>query len=143
VKNVRVQLPSSACKDSACLGRQRPVIDDIYVPDVPLKHANLVVAKIRIVNHQSNNSTKAKNIMKLHLNPILSFWIDVERDSRRNVMHEAKTEAIVQILREWEADGDAMRYVGQSGQICWKATPKFLDRLRDAELDAIEEFEAL
>jgi hypothetical protein len=81
--------------------------------------------------------------MKLHLNPILKFWIDVERDSRRNVMHEAKTEAIVQILREWEADGDAMRYVGQSGQICWKATPKFLDRLRDAELDAIEEFEDL
>ena len=81
--------------------------------------------------------------MNLHLNPILKFWIDVERDSRRNVMPEAKTEAIVQILREWEADGDAMRYVGQGGQICWKATPKFLDRLRDAELDAIEEFEAL
>ena len=81
--------------------------------------------------------------MKIHLNPILKFWIDVERDSRRNVMPEAKTEAIVQILREWEADGDAMRYVGQDGQICWKATPKFLDRLREAKLDAIEELEAL
>jgi hypothetical protein len=34
-----------------------------------------------------------------------------------------------------------MRYVGQGGQICWKATPKFLDHLRDAKLDAIEEFE--
>jgi hypothetical protein len=61
----------------------------------------------------------------------------------RNVMPEAKTEAIVQLLLEWEADGDAMRYVGQGGQICWRATPRFLDRLRDAELDAIEEFEDL
>jgi hypothetical protein len=81
--------------------------------------------------------------MKIHLNPILKFWIDVERDRRRNEMPEAKTEAIVQILREWEADGDAMRYVDQSGRICWKATPKFLDRLRNAKLDAIEEFEDL
>lgn len=81
--------------------------------------------------------------MKLHLNPILKLWVDVECDRRRNVMPEAKTEAIVEILREWEAEGNAMRYVGQDGQICWKATPKFLDRLHDAELDAIEEFEAL
>lgn len=81
--------------------------------------------------------------MKLHLNPILKFWIDVERESRRKWLPEAKTEAIVQILREWEAEGDAMRYVGQSGQICWKATPKFLDRLHDAELDATGELEAL
>jgi hypothetical protein len=81
--------------------------------------------------------------MKLHLNPILKFWIDVERESRRNVMPRAKTEAIVQILREWEAQGNAMRYVGQGGQICWKATPKFLDRVCDAKLDAIEESEAL
>ena len=77
------------------------------------------------------------------MNPILKFWIEVEEESRRNVMPQAQTEAIVQILREWEAQGDAMRYVGKGGQICWKATPKFLDRLRDAELDAIEEFEAL
>ena len=80
--------------------------------------------------------------MKIHLNPILKFWIEVERESRRKWLPESKTEATVQILREWEADGDAMRYVGQGGQICWKATPKFLDRLRDAKLDAIEELEA-
>jgi hypothetical protein len=43
--------------------------------------------------------------MKLHLHPILKSWVDVERESRRNVMPEAKTEAIVQILREWEAEG--------------------------------------
>jgi hypothetical protein len=71
----------------------------------------------------------------------LKFWVDVECDRRRNVMPKAKTEAIVEILREWEAEGNAMRYVGQGGQICWKATPKFLDHLRDAKLDAIEEFE--
>ena len=81
--------------------------------------------------------------MKLHLNPILKFWVDVERESRRNVMPQAQTEAIVQILREWEEAGDAMRYVDRLGQIRWKATPNFLDRLHDAELDAKEELEAL
>ena len=81
--------------------------------------------------------------MNLHLNRILKFWVHVECDRRRNVMPEAKTEAIAQILGEWEAEGDAMRYIGQGGQICWRATPKFLDRLHDAELDAIEESEAL
>lgn len=77
--------------------------------------------------------------MKLHLHPILKFWIDVERESRRSSMPKAKTESIVEILREWEAQGDAMRYVGRNGLICWKATPRFLEHLRDAELDAIEE----
>jgi hypothetical protein len=81
--------------------------------------------------------------MKIQMDPTLKFWIDVERDRRRDGMPEANAEAIVQILREWEADGDAMRYVVQSGQICWKATAKFLDRLCDAKLDAIEEFEDL
>lgn len=81
--------------------------------------------------------------MKIHLNSILEFWIDVERESRRKWLPETKAEAIAQILGEWEADGNAMRYVGRTGQICWKATPKFLDRSRDAKLDAIEEFEDL
>jgi hypothetical protein len=35
-----------------------------------------------------------------------------------------------------------MRYLDCSGGICWKATPKSLDRLRDAELDAIVEYKA-
>jgi hypothetical protein len=81
--------------------------------------------------------------MKLYLNPILKFWIDVERERRQSTLPKTKMEAWVEILREWEAAGDAMRYVGQRGQIRWKATPKFLDRLRDAKLDAIEEFEDL
>jgi hypothetical protein len=81
--------------------------------------------------------------MKIHLNPILKVWIEVERESRRKWLPESKTEAIAQILGEWEANGNAMRYVGKSGGICWKAAPKFLDRLRDTKLDAIEEFEAL
>ena len=81
--------------------------------------------------------------MKLHLNPILKFWIDVERESRRKLLPEANSAAIGQILSEWEAEGDAMRYVGQGGQICWQATPKFLQHLHDSELGATEELEAL
>ena len=86
---------------------------------------------------------RKRKLMKIHLNPILKVWIEVERESRRKWLPESKTEAIAQILSEWEAQGDAMRYVGKGGHICWRATPRFLDRLRDAELDAIEEFEAL
>jgi hypothetical protein len=96
-----------------------------------------VKLEVRVLNLPTINSAKAKP-MKLHLNPILKFWIDVERENLRN-----GSEEIVQILQEWEAEGDAMRYVGQDGQICWQATPKFIDRVCDAKLDAIEEFEAL
>ena len=79
--------------------------------------------------------------MKIHLNPILKFWIEVERESRGKWLPESKTEAIAQILSEWEGEGNAMRYIGKSGQICWKATPKFLGRLRDEKLDAFEDAE--
>jgi hypothetical protein len=81
--------------------------------------------------------------VKIRLHPILKFWIEAERDSHRKWLPESKAEAIAQILSEWEAVGNAMRYVGQRGQIRWKATPKFLDRLRDAKLDAIEDSEEL
>jgi hypothetical protein len=43
--------------------------------------------------------------MKIHLNPILKFWIEAERESRRKWLPESKVEAMAQILSEWEAFG--------------------------------------
>ena len=43
------------------------------------------------------------------------------------------------ILLEFEESGDAMRYLNAKGQIAWKATPKMLSRLADAEQDAEDE----
>ena len=46
------------------------------------------------------------------------------------------------MVLEWEEAGDAIRYLDCSGGIGWKAKPKSLGLLRDAELDAIVEYKA-
>jgi hypothetical protein len=81
--------------------------------------------------------------MNFRMGKILRFWIDAEYESRRCQVHQSKAELFRQILLEWEEDGDAMRYLDRSGRIRWKATPNFLERLHDAELEAKEELEVL
>jgi hypothetical protein len=41
-----------------------------------------------------------------------------------------------QILREYEKRGDALRRLNKQGKIVWKASPRFLSMLADAERDA-------
>jgi hypothetical protein len=43
---------------------------------------------------------------------------------------------VAHILREYERRGDAMRCLNKRGRIVWKATPRFLSMLSDAERDA-------
>jgi hypothetical protein len=43
---------------------------------------------------------------------------------------------IAQILRKFEEAGDAMRYLNAGGRVAWKATPRMLARLADAEREA-------
>ena len=81
--------------------------------------------------------------MNFRMGKILGFWVDAEYESRRFQVRQSKTELFRQILLEWEEDGDAMRYLDRSGRIRWKATPNFLERLHDAELEAKEELEVL
>jgi hypothetical protein len=38
-------------------------------------------------------------------------------------------------------DGDAMRYLDANGKIGWKASPRFLTMLADAERDAQDDLE--
>ena len=47
----------------------------------------------------------------------------------------------VTMLAEFEAIGDAMRYVNSHGRIAWKATPRLHDYLMDLQLDAEADLE--
>jgi hypothetical protein len=75
--------------------------------------------------------------MKLRMTKILRFWVDcayerikIEKDRR------PRAELIAQILHGFEEAGDAMRYVDARGHVAWKATPRMLTRLADAEREA-------
>jgi hypothetical protein len=52
-----------------------------------------------------------------------------------------KRRLIAQILHQYQDRGDAMRYLDVEGKIAWKASPRFLTKLADAERDAQDELE--
>jgi hypothetical protein len=80
--------------------------------------------------------------MKFHMCSELEFWIEVEV-SREASRHPdlPKQELIARALQEFEQAGDAMRYVRADGKIGWKPTQWMLDRLADAEREAVEDAE--
>jgi hypothetical protein len=67
----------------------------------------------------------------------LRFWVDVAVEHIKS--HDAnltKRQLVAQILREYERRGDALRCLNKHGRIGWKASPRFLTMLADAERDA-------
>ena len=75
--------------------------------------------------------------MKFRMSRILRFWVDVEWEAIENQGPSlANSKRIAQILREFEEAGDAMRYLNADGRVAWKATPRMLTRLADAEREA-------
>jgi hypothetical protein len=54
---------------------------------------------------------------------------------------KSKRALIAEVLHKWEAAGEAMRYLRPDGKIGWKATPKMLESLADAERDVRDELE--
>jgi len=62
-------------------------------------------------------------------------------DRRRGEHDDTKFELLNDILREFEEAGYAMRYRNSKGQIAWKATPRLLTRLADAEQEARDDAE--
>jgi hypothetical protein len=75
--------------------------------------------------------------MKFRMSKCLRFWVDVECDDIENQdFSRAKSELLAQILCEFEESGDAMRFLNASGRVAWKATPRMLARLADAEREA-------
>jgi hypothetical protein len=70
------------------------------------------------------------------------FWVECEYADRREKGSEIqKSKLLAEILDEFEACGDAMRYLDRSGEILWKATPRMLQRLADAEREVKAEIE--
>jgi hypothetical protein len=75
--------------------------------------------------------------MKLQMNKILRFWVDVAVEHIKSD-HEKLTnrQLVAQVLRKYEQRGDALRCLDKQGKILWKASPRFLTMLADAERDA-------
>jgi hypothetical protein len=75
--------------------------------------------------------------MKFRMDKTLRFWVDVacghiERDHAKLTQRQL----VEQILRIYEQRGDAMRHLNGNGKIAWKASPRFVSMLADAERDA-------
>jgi hypothetical protein len=75
--------------------------------------------------------------MQFRMSRILRFWVYVEYDYVKNRSPDnPRTEVLAQILCEFEEAGDAMRFLNADGRVAWKATPRMLARLADAEREA-------
>jgi hypothetical protein len=74
--------------------------------------------------------------MKLRMDKTLQFWVDVAYEHiKRDHPNLTKRQLVTQILRKYEQRGDAMRCLDKDGKITWKASPRFLNMLADAERD--------
>jgi hypothetical protein len=75
--------------------------------------------------------------MKLRMDKTLRFWVDVAyEDIKRDHPNLTKRQLVAQTLLEYERRGDALRCLNRHGRIVWKASPRFLSMLSDAERDA-------
>ena len=67
----------------------------------------------------------------------LRFWVDAAyEDIKSDHRDVTKQQLVAQILREYERRGDALRCLNKHGRIVWKASPRFLSMLADADRDA-------
>jgi hypothetical protein len=74
----------------------------------------------------------------------LRFWVDVAyEDIKLDHSDLTQRQLIAQILRQYERRGHAMRCLDKQGKIAWKASPRFLTMLADAEREARDELEDL
>jgi hypothetical protein len=79
--------------------------------------------------------------MKLRMDKTLRFWVGVAYEDIKSGNAElSRRQLVAQILREYERRGDAMRRLNRHGRIVWKASPRFLSMLEDAERDARDDF---
>ena len=78
--------------------------------------------------------------MRLRMSKTLRFWVECEYDRRQDGREDC-TKSQSEILHEFEEAGDAMRYLNSKSQIAWKATPRMLTRLADAEQEARDDAE--
>jgi hypothetical protein len=75
--------------------------------------------------------------MKFRMDKTLRFWVDVAYEQIKSHHDKmTKRQLVAQILRIYEQRGDALRCLYKQGKIGWKASPRFLSMLADAERDA-------
>jgi hypothetical protein len=75
--------------------------------------------------------------MNFLMNKTLRFWVDVAYERIKSANSQfSKRQLVAQILQQYERRGDAIRYLNVNGEIAWKASPRFLMMLADAERDA-------
>jgi hypothetical protein len=78
--------------------------------------------------------------MKIRMDKTLRFWVDVAADHLKWAhANLTKLQLVTLVLREYERRGDAIRCLDKRGRIVWKATPRFLNMLADAERDALDD----
>jgi hypothetical protein len=74
--------------------------------------------------------------MKLRMDKTLQFWTAVAAEHiKRGHSNLTKRQLLTHVLREYERRGDAMRCLDKDAKITWKASPRFLNMLADAERD--------
>ena len=67
----------------------------------------------------------------------LKFWVHVAVEHiKSDHPNITKRHLVSHVLREYERRGDAVRCLNRHGRIVWKASPRFLGMLADAERDA-------
>jgi hypothetical protein len=82
-------------------------------------------------------ATTLISTMKFRMDKILQFWVGVAVEHiKSDHLSLTKRQLVVQILRIYEQRGDALRCLNKHGRIIWKASPRFLSMLADAERDA-------
>jgi hypothetical protein len=75
--------------------------------------------------------------MKHRMDKTLQFWVNVACDHiKREHRKLTRRQIAAQVLRKYEQRGDAMRCLNKQGKFIWKASPRFLGMLADAERDA-------
>ena len=80
--------------------------------------------------------------MKFRMDATLRFWVDVAYEEiKSDHINLTKRQLLAQILRQYERRGHAMRCLDKQGKIAWKASPRFLTMLADAERDAQDELQ--
>jgi hypothetical protein len=78
--------------------------------------------------------------MKFRMDKTLRFWTDAAyEDIKSDHPKLTKRQLLAHVLRQYERRGDAMRGLDANGNIAWKASPRFLSMLADAERDALDE----
>jgi hypothetical protein len=71
------------------------------------------------------------------MDKILRFWAGVAYEHiKSDHPNLTKRQLLTHVLQEYERRGDAMRCLNRHGRIVWKASPRFLSMLSDAECDA-------